>query len=59
MSNVEVKVVRNMTPPTGGGANRGGVWGEGDFGFVILDFILGDGYISGVGGPRVKPRANQ
>ncbi len=32
---VEVKVVRNMTPPTGGGANRGGVGGEGDFGFVI------------------------
>ena len=49
MSNVEVKVVRNMTPPTGGGANRGGVWGEGDIGFVILDFILVDGYISGVG----------
>ena len=22
-------------PPTGGGANRGGVGGEGDFGFVI------------------------
>ncbi len=32
---VEVKVVPNMTPPTGGGANRGGVGGEGDFGFVI------------------------
>ena len=28
MSNVEVKVVGNMTPPTGGGANRGGVGGK-------------------------------
>ncbi len=43
-----------MTPPTGGGANRGGVGGEGDFGFVICDFILGDGYVSGVGGPRTN-----
>jgi len=38
-----------MTPPTGGGANRGGVWVEGDFGFVICDFILFDGCVSGVG----------
>jgi hypothetical protein len=52
-------VVRNMTPPTGGGANRGGVGGEGDFGFVICDFILGDGYVSGVGGPRVEPGAKR
>ena len=28
---------------------RVGVWGEGDFGFVICDFILSYGYISGVG----------
>ena len=35
MSNFEVKVERNMTPPTGGGANRGGVGGEEDFGFLI------------------------
>jgi len=52
-----------MTPPTGGGANQGGpqqksklanIEGklqgkEGDFGFVICDFILSYGYISGVG----------
>jgi len=62
-----------MTPPTGGGANRGGPrqkskWvniegklqgKEGDFGFVIWDFILVDGYISGVGGPRVEPGAKR
>jgi len=48
-----------MTPPTGGGANRGDVWVEGDFGFVICDFILFDGYISGVCGPRVEPGAKR
>ena len=48
-----------MAPPTGGGANRCGVGGEGDFGFVICDFILSDGYISGVGGPRVEPGAKR
>ncbi len=59
MSNIEVKVVRNITPPTGGGDNRGGVWGERDFGFVICDFILVDWYISGVSGPRVEPGAKR
>ena len=48
-----------MTPPTGGGANRGGVRVEMDFGFVICDFILFDGYISGVGGPRGEPGAKR
>ena len=33
--------------------------GERDFGFVICDFILGDGCVSGVGGPRVEPGAKQ
>jgi len=48
-----------MTPPTGGGTNRGGVGVEGDFGFVICDFILGDVCVSGVGGPRVEPGAKR
>ncbi len=62
-----------MTPPTGGGANRGGPrqkskWAniegklqgkEGDLGFVIWDFILGDEYVSGVGGPHVKRGAKR
>ena len=48
-----------MTPPTGGGANRGGVGVEWDFGFVICDFILVDGCVSGVEGPHVKRGAKR
>ena len=58
-------IPRSCTPGQRPGLNtldagrRVGVGGEGDFGFVICDFILGDWYISGVSGPRVEPGAKR